>query len=79
MYKIMFIDDDTLILRRLHQILNWNQKGFCILPDAADGITALTNISQTEPDIIICDINMPNMDGLTLADKPLILVLIIIF
>ena len=69
MYKIMFIDDDTLILRRLHQILNWNQKGFCILPDAADGITALTNISQTEPDIIICDINMPNMDGLTLAEK----------
>ena len=69
MYKIMFIDDDTLILRRLYQILNWNQKGFCILPDAADGITALTNISQTEPDIIICDINMPNMDGLTLAEK----------
>ena len=54
----MFIDDDTLILRRLYQILNWNQKGFCILPDAADGITALTNISQTEPDIIICDINI---------------------
>lgn len=69
MYKIMFIDDDPLIVRRLHQIINWTSMGFEIPEDASDGNEALDKISQNPPDIIICDINMPNMDGLTLAEK----------
>ena len=69
MYKIMFIDDDPLIVRRLHQIMNWTSMGFEIPEDASDGNEALDKISQNPPDIIICDINMPNMDGLTLAEK----------
>lgn len=69
MYKIMFIDDDSLILRRLHQILNWKELGFEILPDATDGIAALKQIKELPPDVIVCDINMPEMDGLTLAEQ----------
>ena len=69
MYKIMFIDDDSLILRRLHQILNWKELGFEILPDATDGIAALKQIKKLPPDVIVCDINMPEMDGLTLAEQ----------
>lgn len=69
MYKILFIDDDPLILRRLHQILDWDSLEFEILPDATDGKIALSQIINTPPDIVICDINMPNMDGLTLAEK----------
>lgn len=67
MYKIMFVDDDPLILRRLHQILDWKELEFEILPDASDGISALSLLQSAVPDIIICDINMPNMDGLELA------------
>ena len=37
MYKIMFIDDDPLIVRRLHQIMNWTSMGFEIPEDASDG------------------------------------------
>ena len=62
MYKIMFIDDDSLILRRLHQILNWKELGFEILPDATDGIAALKQIKELPPDVIVCDINMPEID-----------------
>ena len=67
MYKIMFVDDDPLILRRLHQILDWQSMDFAVLPDACDGISALALLKSAVPDIIICDINMPNMDGLELA------------
>lgn len=67
MYKIMFVDDDPLIVRRLHQILDWKTMDFEILPDAYDGISALSQLKSAVPDIIICDINMPNMDGLELA------------
>lgn len=69
MYKIMFVDDEPLILRRLHQILDWQSLGFEILPDATDGTIALKQLNCFQPDVMICDINMPNMDGLTLAQK----------
>lgn len=66
MYKIMFVDDDALIIRRLHQVLDWTRLGFEILPDASDGRLAMNKLSSNPPDVIICDINMPNMDGLEL-------------
>ena len=69
MYKILFVDDDPLILRRLHQILDWPSMGFKILPDAADGLAALEIMRNEVPDVMICDINMPNMDGLQLAEQ----------
>lgn len=69
MYKIMFVDDDALIIRRLHQVLDWKSLGFEILPDAPDGLIALQLIPSDPPDVIICDINMPNMDGLSLTAK----------
>ena len=36
MYKIMFIDDDPLIVRRLHQIMDWTSLGFEKLEAALD-------------------------------------------
>ncbi|MFT3985130.1 MAG: response regulator [Lachnospiraceae bacterium] len=69
MYQIMFVDDDPLILRRLHQILDWENFHFTILPDSPDGISALKKLETHQPDVMICDINMPNMDGLSLAKK----------
>lgn len=69
MFKIMFVDDDLLILRRLHQILDWKSLGFKILPDATDGVMALKQLEYHQPDVMICDINMPNMDGITLLQK----------
>lgn len=69
MYKIMFVDDDALIIRRLHQVLDWESLGFEALSDASDGVMALQMIPNNPPDVIICDINMPNMDGLELAAK----------
>ncbi len=69
MYKILFVDDDPLILRRLHQILDWSSMGFEILSDAADGLSALEIMKNEVPDVMICDINMPNMDGLQLAEQ----------
>ena len=44
MYKIMFVDDDPLILRRLHQILDWQSMDFAVLPDACDGISGFAEI-----------------------------------
>ena len=54
MYKILFVDDDPLILRRLHQILDWSSMGFKILSDAADGLAALEIMKNEVPDVMAC-------------------------
>ena len=68
MYKIMFVDDEALILRRLHQVIEWEKLGLEVLPDSLDGFSALKKVEQYRPNIIICDINMPNMSGLELIE-----------
>lgn len=67
MYRILFVDDDKLILRKFYQILDWNSLGFEIAGDATDGLQAIQMIDEALPDVVISDVNMPNMDGIELA------------
>ena len=69
MYKIMFVDDDPLILKRLNHILDWEALDFKIIANARSGEKALGLIQKLAPDVVITDINMPNMSGLQLVQK----------
>ncbi|MEG1847733.1 MAG: response regulator [Lachnospiraceae bacterium] len=69
MYQILIVDDDPLVLRRLTHILDWESLGFQIMGQATDGTKALAFLARQEPHIIISDINMPNMNGLELAEQ----------
>ena len=69
MYKIMFVDDDPLILKRLNHILDWEALDFKIIANARSGEKALGLIQELTPDVVITDINMPNMSGLQLVEK----------
>ena len=43
--------------------------GFTVVGDAENGEDALEKIEALEPDVVLTDIRMPYMDGLTLAEK----------
>lgn len=45
----------------------WEKYGFELVGEAADGEMALPLIRKSRPDILITDIKMPFMDGLTLS------------
>lgn len=57
------IDDGRLLLRRMLEA-----KGFCVA-EATNGEEAVESVRRECPDLILMDLNMPRMDGLTAARK----------
>ena len=65
-YKILIVDDDPAArygLKRALAALG------CEIVEAEDGEAALAAVAQSNPDLLICDIQMPKMDGLTLVKR----------
>ncbi|MHC4976592.1 MAG: response regulator [Planctomycetota bacterium] len=61
--KIMLIDDSKTMRNIQKSILT--QLGYTELEEATDGQDALSKVGAFQPDLILCDWNMPNMDGIT--------------
>ncbi len=60
--KIFIIDDSSVVIMSLRQILE--MEGFSV-ESAKDGLEAFTRIKKGyKPDLVITDVNMPNMDGI---------------
>ncbi|KIX15268.1 response regulator [Dethiosulfatarculus sandiegensis] len=61
--KILLVDDSPTVLKIL--TMGLSQNGYAV-NTAGDGLEALSMMGGTQYDILITDINMPKMDGLTL-------------
>ncbi|GAA0135713.1 response regulator [Paenibacillus sp. YSY-4.3] len=62
--KALLIDDEPLILNHLKNALPWNELQIELVGTARNGVKGLELVVEFEPDIILCDIRMPLMDGL---------------
>ncbi|MEG0395842.1 MAG: response regulator [Oscillospiraceae bacterium] len=75
MYKLLIVDDEPIILSGIKFLIDWEKNDCIIVGTARNGQQALTLIDEKKPDIVICDINMPVMNGLELlkicANDPL--------
>ncbi len=67
MYKTVIIDDEPIIRKGIRSVLNWEQLGCTICGEASDGQQGMELIERLLPDIIITDIKMPQVDGLTMV------------
>ncbi|MEM6806046.1 MAG: response regulator transcription factor [Bacteroidota bacterium] len=63
-YKIMIVDDHQVFINGLAAILE-SKKEFNILETAKDGKEALDKLSSSELDLVITDISMPGMNGIS--------------
>ena len=70
MAKILVIDDERSIRSTLREILEY--EGY-EMDEAPDGPTALELASAEKYDVILCDIKMPQMDGIEVLDKLLVM------
>jgi DNA-binding response OmpR family regulator len=61
---VLVVDDDPLIVKLLQ--MNLEMEGYDVIT-AADGEAGVTRAREDRPDIIICDVMMPRMDGMALT------------
>ena len=66
MYGVVLVDDERLIVRGLSSVVPWESLGCRVVGTAYDGAGGLKLIREIRPDIVLTDIRMPNMDGLTM-------------
>ena len=65
MYQIMIVDDEPLILAGIASLLDWEKQECVIAGKAGNGQQALKLMEEQRPDIVITDIKMPGMDGIS--------------
>lgn len=65
--KIFITEDEAIVREGLRDSIPWERYGFEFVGDAPDGEMALPLIRKLKPDILITDIKMPFMDGLSLS------------
>ena len=67
MAQILVVDDSSTVRNEVGDFLKNNRLSIALAVDGRDGLAKL----KADPAIklIVCDVNMPNMDGLTMAEK----------
>ena len=61
--KIMITDDHSMIREGLKNLLELDGD-IQVIEEAVDGVDCLEKLKQVKPDVLLLDINMPNMNGL---------------
>jgi len=59
--KILIVDDESTARYGMRKALNSSE---VVIDEAEDGEIALAKIAEWQPDIVVCDINMPRVNGL---------------
>lgn len=64
MYKVLLVDDESVVREKISQLINWEQYDVNLIGSCSNAIEAMDIVLQNKPDIIITDIKMPVMNGI---------------
>ena len=67
--KLIIVDDEKIILQGMTTTFDWKSIGFNIVGTAMNGEAALKLIEEEIPDVVLTDIRMKKMDGITLMER----------
>jgi two-component system response regulator YesN len=69
MYKLLIVEDEATIREGLIDMIDWEKYGIEICSTSKDGLEGYQSFMYHKPDILLTDINMPQMDGIELIKK----------
>lgn len=69
MYGVLIVDDEESVRSGLRDCVNWSRYGVRVVGEAEDGEEALALLAETPAQIVVTDVKMPHMDGITLSAK----------
>ena len=68
-YSVLLVDDEEDVIQIIMKKMDWESMGFQVAGYAHNGVEALEMAEELQPDVVMTDIKMPYMDGLTLSRK----------
>ena len=68
MIRVLIVDDEYIMRQGLKYMIHWEQEGYEIVGEATNGNEALRLVEELKPHIIISDIVMSVMDGVTFTE-----------
>lgn len=69
MKQVLIVDDETIVRITLRTLIDWESFGYQVAADAVHGRQALQYLDSCPVDLVITDMKMPVMDGLSLIDQ----------
>lgn len=69
MYKVLLADDEHLDLEGMRTFIPWSELGMEVVGAVSNGFSACELLERQAVDILVTDVNMPNMSGLELARR----------
>ena len=69
LYKIILVDDEEEVRDSIKRKVDWNLLGFEVIGSVNNGEEAMELTEINHVDVVLTDIKMPFMDGLTLCAK----------
>jgi two-component system response regulator YesN len=68
-YRVLLVDDDSIVRMGLKMAVNWQELGFEIIGEASNGEEALDMMEKLQPDVVLTDMYMPKYDGIKLMQE----------
>lgn len=68
-YTVLIVEDNQIALESLRRTIPWEELGLRLVGTADNGRQGCERIEQLRPDIILADIHMPEMDGLSMVER----------
>ena len=69
MFRVLAVDDENIEIEAMKVLVPWQEADAVLIATANDGEEGLAKIDETNPDIVITDIKMPKMDGISMIEK----------
>ncbi|NGM82061.1 response regulator [Paenibacillus sp. 7124] len=69
MFKVLLVEDEEMIRKGLRYTFDWLAAGCIVIGEAENGEAGLEQIRALKPDIVIVDVNMPLMNGISMIEQ----------